>query len=308
MRPRKSSSQIRYGIRSRCRSGHKPGGKQGEDHDLAETSPWRTGRRTTESSKNAGAESARSAIRPRAGNRTGGRPGSTSSTLQVAFHRLGCPAPSRSRSKESRREPLIIPEPSLVSTKFAPSRRRDRRRRCGGKRTAMTHLVLGTRWVMAGVRGAMASCRSRGRGQWDDTRGPVGGEDARARRGTPGSSALDGADEPRLELVEHLLEVVDRMVTPLRIARVREGVGPKPAQGPLEDDHVDLFDVVGRRPAAMALEPGEFARLDGIDDRPEDLGRRRGGPLRRRCTVPSAKTWSSCRTGCRRSTGPARSG
>ena len=67
------------------------------------------------------------------------------------------------------------------------------------------------------------------------------------------------------------MEVADRVVAALGVARVGEGVGPEPAQAPLVDDHLDLLDEVGRRAAAVALEAVEVARLEGLDERLERL-------------------------------------
>ena len=72
-----------------------------------------------------------------------------------------------------------------------------------------------------------------------------------------------------LQALERRVQVADRVVAALGVARIGERMGLQAAHATLEDDEVNVLDEVPRGCAAVAANPGEIARLDGFDDRLE---------------------------------------
>ncbi len=99
--------------------------------------------------------------------------------------------------------------------------------------------------------------------------GPVsiGGRGAGARGAVPENPApalpvsACPAAELGLQVLERRVQVADRVVAALRIARIRERMRRQPPEPALVDDDVHIFDEIRRRRAAVAARPVQLARL-----------------------------------------------
>ena len=149
-----------------------------------------------------------------------------------------------------------------------------------------------------GVKGMRSPVPPRGKGVARFGAGVVAGWEARGGRAMTADLRLEG--------FERRMEVADGVVAPLGVARIREGRGAESAEVPLVHDQVDLLDEVGRRGPAMALQPGQVARLDRLDEGLEGPRRRRDASPRYRARCRRRRPGGTCRTGCRRRNGRAR--